>query len=326
GVSLRNLTADLNSVAVTNNAAGAYYNMTVDTAGTGTITVDSAVASSGSANVTLTGNAMVIGAAIGNTANTFTILNASSGAITAAGTTGNLVSGNNVLLTGNQGVGTSTNTIQTAATNLAAQAVSSGNVFVTESNGVSLRNLTADLNSVAVTNNAAGAYYNVTVDTAGTGTITVASAVATSGRANVTVTGNAIVIGAAIGNTANTFTILNARSGAITAAGTRGNLVSGNNVLLTGNQGVGTSTNTIQTAATNLAAQAVSSGNVFVTESNGVSLRNLTADLNSVAVTNNAAGAYYNVTVDTAGTGTITVASAVATSGRANVTVTGNAI
>src|SRR5207237_916953 len=176
--------------------------------------VDSAVASSGSANVTLTGNAVVIGAAIGNTANTFTILNARSGAITAAATSGNLVSGGDVLLTGNQGVGTSTNTIQTAATNLAAQAVSSGNVFVTESNGVSLRSLTPDLNSLAVTNNAAGAYYNVTVDTAGTGTITVDSAVASSGSANVTLTGNAVVIGAAVGNTGNSFTILNARSGA----------------------------------------------------------------------------------------------------------------
>src|SRR3989442_1121845 len=83
-----------------------------------------------------------------------------------------------------------------------------------------------------------------------------------------------------VGNTGNAFTLLNARSGAITAAGTTGNLVSGGDVLLTGNQGVGTSTNTIQTAAANLAAQAVSSGNVFVTENNGVSLRSLTRDLN----------------------------------------------
>src|SRR5438477_551101 len=111
------------------------------------------IASTGTANVTLTGNAVVIGAAVGNTGNSFTLINARSGAITAAGTTGNLVSGNNVLLTGNAGVGTSANTIQTAATNLAVQVVVWGNLYGVEYNWVSLRNLTADLGNVAVTNN-----------------------------------------------------------------------------------------------------------------------------------------------------------------------------
>src|SRR5438552_826382 len=116
--------------------------------------------------------------------------------------------------------------------------------------------------------------------------------------------GNAVEKEAAVGNTTNRFTLINARSGVITAAGTTGNLVSCNNVLLTGNAGVGTSANTIQTAATNLAVLFVGSYNDYRTLHSFPTRRSSRSDLGNVAVTNNAAGAYYNVTVDAASTGT----------------------
>src|SRR5437868_4164596 len=160
-----------------------YYNVAVDAAATGNITISGNVAELSTANVTLTANGVAIGANVGNVGNDFTLIRATSGNITTlAGSTNNLVRGNNVLLKAQGDVGTSAATIRTSATNLAVTATT-GNVYVTEANDVTLRDLNKD--GVSITNNAGTAqYYNVAVDAAATGNITISGNVAELSTAN----------------------------------------------------------------------------------------------------------------------------------------------
>src|SRR6185436_11965329 len=155
-----------------------------------------------------------------------------------------------------------------------------GNVYVTEANDVTLRDLT---HVSSVTNNAGAAKeFNVQVASSGTGNLTVASAVASGSTANVVLEANSVVVSANVGDPGNTFSYLRATSGNITTTGT-GNVVLGGNVTLKAQTDVGTAAARIQTSATNLAVNSAT-GNVYVTEANDVTLRDLT---HVSSVTNN---------------------------------------
>ena len=183
--------------------------------------------------------------------------------ITTGGTSGNYVSGGNVLLAANLNVGTTAKPVFTAAANLAVNA-SAGNVYVQERDDVALRDLKDD-RATLVTNNAGGAYFNVSVGNGSTqGNLIVGNTVATlSTSANVTLVANGSVeLNAAVGNTSVTFTRVEATgpNANITTGGV-GNYVSGGNVLLSANLNVGTVGNVLNVAAANLAVNA-GAGNV----------------------------------------------------------------
>src|SRR5207237_1365843 len=115
-----------------------------------------------------------------------------------------------------------------------------GNVYVAERDDVTLRDLSDD-RATALTNNAGGRFFNVSVGNASTfGNLVVANTVATlSTSANVTLVANgSVTLNAAVGNLSNGFTRIEALSGNITAGGA-GNYVSGGNVLLSASGNVG---------------------------------------------------------------------------------------
>ena len=222
--------------------------------------------------------------------------------------TGGTVTGVDVILSATGAVGTNASRIATTAGNLAAKAAS-GSVYVSETDAVTLKDLTSSFTgSTAVTNSATVVYDVTAAGTITTGAVSVNTT--TTGDTNLTTTGaaiNNIVLGSAVGNTTGNTVLTSV--GNITGAG----LVSGNNVTLDSATGVGTGTaGRVNTTAATLAARSTTSGGVFVNETNAVTLNNIGAVGNTTAANGN---------YDVVAAGTITVAGAVTANGSGTVSL-----
>jgi len=284
---------------VTNSAAGGGYNITSG----GAITVNNGIntgGTGGATTLTTTAGGIAIGANdVGNGASATTLVSAD----TITGTTG-VVHGTDVTLDSVNGVGTSPAArLNTAADNLAARASLGGGVFVAEADAVTL----ATIGGVENLAGAAAAAYDVTAGgtiTVGTGGVNIAG----TGTTRLETTAGNIAIGHDdVGNLAAATTLIAA--GSITGPTGPGLLgvVQGTDVVLDSGTGVGTQAARVVTAANTLAARTRTSGSVFISEVNDVSLATIGGVTNSAA-----GGGGYNVTasgVITVDTGGVTTAN-----------------
>src|SRR6185295_2436481 len=285
---------------VTNSAAGGGYNITSG----GAITVNNGIntgGTGGATTLTTTAGGIAIGANdVGNGASATTLVSAD----TITGTTG-VVHGTDVTLDSVNGVGTSPAArLNTAADNLAARASLGGGVFVAEADAVTL----ATIGGVENLAGAAAAAYDVTAGgtiTVGTGGVNIAG----TGTTRLETTVGDIAIGHDdVGNLAAATTLIAAGSitGPTPGPGLLG-VVQGTDVVLDSGTGVGSQAARVITAASTLAARTRTSGSVFVSEANDVSLATIGGVTNSAA-----GGGGYNVTANgavTVNTGGVTTAN-----------------
>jgi len=303
GVAIQNSTAN-KEFRVNTAAAG---NMSVDgtiganniqlaTFGTGAnnISINNNITGTGTSTINVnSGDTGVINGAGNVTGTTVTLVG--GGGISATG----VVTGTDVALTATTGnIGTLGSRVNTSATNLALTATA-GSAFINEANGVNLNGSTV-LTTLAL-------------DTLAGGTLTVAGPVATSANGNVLLTtavgGNgSVVLNNTVtgGSTAGNGVSISA-DGSITGTST----LTGNTVSLTATNGaIGTTVNRVSTNATNLQANALAGGNVFVNDS--------AATVNLGA----SSGGQFEVTKTTAGslnlTGTLTATNAILRNNGAN--------
>lgn len=269
----------------------------------GTLNVNQAVNTGGATgSTTLSATSVVIGADIGNSS-AATALTATTGNITrSAGT----VTGTDVKLDAQAGVGTGSGSrVFTAADNLAARSTVSGDVFVSESDAVTLTTLSGVANGVA----GGGAY-----DLAAGGTISVANTVNVStatGSTSLSTSAGNIALAADVGNSGNVTTLVSAGDITRTAGA-----VIGSGVLLDAATGIGTSGARVSTSAGTLAARtgAGATGGIFVTEADNVSIGTVSS-VSSVSAGNGGAADIRTTAGD------ITLAANVSTTGSGNVTL-----
>ena len=270
GIAYKNTAAlDINTVGATATLATQGGTIAVTTSA-GDLTVTNPVNATASGDVVLTSAAKILGSG--------------------------LVTGNNVTLDSDTGVGVNAGTrFNTAAVTLAARTRTSGDVFVSQTGDATLANITA---ATTVANGAAaGGTYDLTSSgniTVGTGGVNTAG----TGDTLLTTTGaKNIVINANVGNATATKTTTLTSSGNITGTG---GTVTGDNVVLSSATGIGTGTSgRVNTSANTLAASATTAGsNVFVSEANAVTLATIGAVVNGAATTG---------TYDVTAAGTITV-------------------
>jgi hypothetical protein len=295
----------------TNSAVGDY-----DVTAAGTITVSGAVndgVNKGNTNLTAGSGNIVVNANVGNETGATTLT--SAGTITGS----EIVTGSTVTLTGPDGIGTDVANLRviTPILNASSTTAGTGDIYILAESDI-ITDVTVSVNnsdvilpifdpiktfdyhagsltSTALTNVTFTDTSNVgfaigatsvsgVLNVTSGGTLTVSDLVNTAGgdgATKLTTTGSGnIVLGSILGNSGSDVTLTSA--GNITGGGT----VTGKNVILDSATGVGTDgDNRVNTAAGTLAARATA-GDVYVDETDGVTLDTVNG------VTNSADGAY----------------------------------
>jgi filamentous hemagglutinin family protein len=249
------------------------------TSTTGSITAAN-VSAGGALDLRATAGGIGVGALTGADVT----LTAGNGAITESGTSS--VSAANATFFASTNIGAAGNAINTTVNSLVATA-SNGGVYIDETNGLTLTNVLASPgNDIVVTN--------------GIGAITATSVV---GTGNTTLTsGGGVAVGTVNGNNVT----ITANGGSITESGTSS--ISGTNATLTASGGIGSATNDINTTVGSLTAQAAN-GNVYVSESDGLTLTNVSAAGGTNGVTISAGGPIAVGTVSAPGSVTLATTS-----------------
>lgn len=271
-------------------------------------------------------------------------LTATAGSITEATPDAAVdIAGGNVTLAAANGVGTTTEAIETAATTLSATSSGAGSINLAELDGVTLTSATTSDGSIAVT---AGGSIVATTVAAGSGTVSLTADGATSDIIGTTLSGTTInlIAGRNIATgavtaandlaTSNTGTLsygtlnlggnlTSTTSGAVTQTGA----VSVNG---TSNIDAGSSTITLTSATNNfIGAVSLAGGNVSIRDANQLTLGTLdTADLSvqSAGALNLGAGSIAGNLVATSGGNAITQSGALTVAGTSALTASGAAI